>query len=183
MKRQHDPLRLDVAAFAAEGGDLSGDWPGASLTRLADLQAPPQDLALHPVAWQARGERVPVSGGEDELWLSLHVRAPVWLTCQRCLQPFEVPLALDRRLRFVRGEAQAEALDAEIEDDVLALSRSLDLRELVEDELLLGLPLVPRHDVCPQPLPMAAEADLPDDDLPERPNPFAALEALKTGKR
>lgn len=182
MKRQHDPLRLDVAAFADEGAQLSGRWPGASLTRLAESQSPPQDVALPEVVWSAQGERRAVTGGEAELWLALQVQAPVWLTCQRCLQPYELPLALDRRLRFVRGEAQAEALDAETEDDVLALSRSLDLRELVEDELLLALPIVPRHEVCPQPLPMAVEADpLPEGEV-ERPNPFAALQGLKRVK-
>ena len=49
-------------------------------------------------------------------------------------------------LRFVDGEAQAEALDADSEDDVLALAPALDLRTLVEDELLLAWPIVPRHD-------------------------------------
>jgi len=182
MKRQHDVLRLDVAALAAEGGMLSGRWAGGALTRLAESQTPPQDVALPEVAWAAQGERIPVAGGEAELWLRLQVQTPVWLTCQRCLQPFEVPLALDRRLRFVRGEAQAEALDAEIEDDVLALGRSIDLRELVEDELLLALPLVPRHGRCPQPLPVALGAEPVPDDPPERPHPFAALQVLKAGK-
>ena len=45
---------------------------------------------------------------------------------------------------FVRGEDAAAELDAESDFDVLTLTRSLDLRELVEDELLLALPLVPR---------------------------------------
>lgn len=181
MKRQHDPLRLEMIAFATEGAQLAGRWPGASLQRLAESQSPPQDVALPAVDWSAQGERRPVPGSEAELWLALSVQATVWLTCQRCLQPFQVPLAFERRLRFVRGEAEAEALDAESEDDVLALSRSLDLRELVEDELLLALPLVPRHGVCPLPLPMSAgEADLAAD-TPERPHPFAALQALKPG--
>lgn len=182
MKRQHDPLRLDVAAFTGDGAQLAGRWPGASLPRLAESQNPPQDVALAEVDWAVQGERRAVTGGEAELWLALQAQAPVWLTCQRCLQPYALPLALDRRLRFVRGESQAETLDAEAEDDVLALSRSMDLRELVEDELLLALPIVPRHSVCPQPLPMAVEADpLPEGEA-ERPNPFAALQGLKRAK-
>jgi len=180
MKRPHDALRLDVSAFIADAAQLAGSWPGASLQRLAELQTPPQDTALSAADWQAQGQRVAVAGGDAELWLHLQARAPVWLTCQRCLQPFSVPLDIDQRLRFVRGEAQAEALDAEIEEDVLALSKSLDLRELVEDELLLALPIVPRHDLCPQPLPVPlAEASAPDD-VPERENPFAALQRLKS---
>lgn len=181
--RAHDPLRLDLAVFAAEGGELAGDWPGASLPRLLDSQALPQDVAPAPVVWSARGERRPVTGGEPELWLQLSARTTVWLSCQRCLQPFEQPLAVDARLRFVRGEAEAEALDAELEDDVLALPRWLDLRELAEDELLLALPLVPRHERCPQPLPQGADDAVPaqagDAVVGERPHPFAALQALK----
>ena len=182
MKRQHDPLRLEMIAFATEGGQLAGQWPGASLARLAESQTPPNDVPLPKVTWSAHGEWLPAAGGEGAWWLSLSAQAPVWLTCQRCLQPFEVPLTFERRLRFVRGEAEAEALDAESEDDVLALSRSLDLRELIEDELLLALPIVPRHEVCPQPLPMAVGEEDLEEDVPERPHPFAALQALKLGK-
>ena len=188
---RHDPLRLDMAAFAADGASQSGLWPGSALTRLAESQTPPQDMALADVVWQAQGERLAQAAGEPEIWLTLQVQASVWLTCQRCLQPMAVPLALDQRLRFVQGEAQAEALDAESEDDVLALARWMDLRELAEDELLLALPLVPRHETCPLPLPVAVglESDTTDAtdaaDAPEqgfeKPNPFAALRALKIG--
>lgn len=176
--RAHDPLRLDVAALAAEGGVLEGRWSGEQLPRLAASSTPPQDTAPGEVEWRAEGRRVPVAGGEPELWLQLTARVPVWLTCQRCLRPFELPIEIDRPLRFVRGEAQAEALDAELDEDVLALPRALDVRELIEDELLLALPLVPRHESCPAPLNFSAD---PVDDAvePERANPFAALQALK----
>ncbi len=180
MKRPLDALHLDVSAFIADGDLLAGTWPGASLQRLGELQTPPQDTALPDVAWQAQGTRQHVTGADPELWLGVQAQAPVWLTCQRCLQPFAVPLALDRRIRFVRGEAQAEALDAEIEDDVLALSKSLDLRALIEDELLLALPIVPRHDTCPQPLPVPLGSAPAPEDAPERENPFAALQRLKS---
>lgn len=160
-----------MASFATDGAALAGQWPGRLLGRLADLQVPPQDIGQAPVDWQAQGQRLPVPAGEAEVWLALQVQAPVWLTCQRCLQPMATTLALDRRLRFVQGQSQAEALDADSDDDVLALSRWLNLRELVEDELLLALPLVPRHETCPQPLPVpiglepADGADPVPDDI------------------
>ena len=89
-------------------------------------------------------------------------------------------LAVSRWFRFVKDEDQAANLDMDSDDDVLALPRHLDLRELVEDELLLELPVVPRHDECPEPLPHANDEE---DEAPveERPNPFAALAALKKG--
>ncbi len=58
--------------------------------------------------------------------------------------------SVDRSFRFVADEDTAAALDDEAEEDVLALSRSFDLLALVEDELLMALPVVPRHEVCPR---------------------------------
>ena len=84
------------------------------------------------------------------------------------------------RCFFVKGEDAAAALDAEAEDDVLALTPALDLRELIEDELLLALPLVPRHAHCPEPLPRAFVEDPAVDPAD---NPFAALAVLKGGLR
>jgi uncharacterized protein len=95
------------------------------------------------------------------------------------MQPMRTELVADRSIRFVPGEDQAEALDAESEDDVLALTRALDLRTLVEDELLLALPIVPRHDVCPDAALASAHA-APAPTPAE--NPFAALVALKSGR-
>lgn len=182
--RPHDPLRLDVATLAAEGGALDGQWEAGGLPRLAESQTAPQDVALDAVAWAARGEQRKVAGVEPELWLHLRAQTRVWQTCQRCLQPMQLPLQIDTRVRFARDEAQAEALDAELEEDVIALPRWLDLRSLVEDELLLALPLVPRHEHCPQPLPVGPvdEALAAASPPAERAHPFAALQALKKGR-
>jgi uncharacterized protein len=87
-------------------------------------------------------------------------------------------IVAQRSFLFVHGENTAAELDNDSEDDVLALTRSLDLVELIEDELLLALPLVPRHETCPQPL-LAGEPEALADDEP--PHPFAALAALKRG--
>jgi len=172
-----DPLRLDVAVFAADAAELSGQWPLTSLQRLADL-AMAEQLPGQQVDWQAEGEARPVSGGAPEVWLHLAARAEVPLCCQRCLGPVFTPVVAERSFRFVATEAEAEALDAELEDDVLVLERWMSLRDLVEDELLLGLPLVPRHEVCPEPLPQGRREDLPDEEF-DKPNPFAALARLK----
>jgi uncharacterized protein len=89
---------------------------------------------------------------------------------------------VNRSFRFVPDEATAAAEDDEAEEDLLALSRSFDLVELVEDELLMELPVAPRHDVCPEPVKMsAADTDF-DAAAPEKENPFALLGRLKVGK-
>lgn len=156
---------------------MQGQWPLASLERLCGMQNAPQDWMLPPVSWRVRGERRLVAGEAPQTWLQIQAQATMWLTCQRCLQPYRTELVVDRAIRFVRGEDQAEALDAESEDDVLALPRSLDLRALVEDELLLAIPIVPRHDACPDAPPAQTEAQAPS---PPVQRPFAVLGALKS---
>lgn len=174
-----DPHRLDVAAFARAAGRLQGQWPLASMSRLLqDAMTPSEEATAATVTWSARGLDKPVAGGEPEVRLQLRARASLQLCCQRCLQPVEVVLDVQPTLRFVRGEAQAEALDEQGEEDVLALGAALDLQPLVEDELILALPLVPRHERCPRPLPMSAgQADAAAAQPPG--HAFAALAALR----
>ena len=173
--RGFDPTCLDVEAFAVEGAELSGSWPLADFDRVGEsamADAAPGDADR--VAWRARGRRVAGRGGEFSTWLDLDAEATISLQCQRCLAAVRVPLAVDRKFSFVSGEDAAAAIDASSEDDVLAMTRALDLRELIEDELLLAMPLVPRHAICPEPLPVTD-----DDPVEERPNPFAALAGWK----
>ena len=175
--RQPDPRKLDVAAAAANALSLEGRWPLAGFSRLIDGAAQDGD-----VQWSARAQLRAVPGGESETWLHLAARARIWRDCQRCLQPVALDLDVARGLRFVADEATAEALDAESEDDVLATPRWLDLHELIEDELLLALPIVPMHDPCPVSLPMSV-GDLGEDaQAGEAPKPFAVLAGLKRGR-
>ena len=177
--RPVDPTRLDVAAFAKDAGSLEGQTPLASLERLSDSAHPDARPAAADMAhWTVQGESRPVRGGQPEVWLHVAAQARVSLICQRCLAPIETPLDAQRSFHFVSDENTAAQLDADSEDDVLAMTRSLDVIALVEDELLLALPLVPRHEECPQPLPMAHGDDEADEVAP---NPFAALAALKRG--
>jgi uncharacterized protein len=173
--RRLDPARLDVAALAADGTTMSGQWPAERLGRWHAMQAPPAGAAPEPVHWRVRGESRPISGAAPQVWLHLHAHTTAWPTCQRCLQPFSEPLVVERALRFVGSEAQAEALDADSEDDVLVLEPTLDLQALVEDELLLAWPIVPRHAQCAVPEHRAA-----DEAGPSQANPFAVLGALKS---
>lgn len=194
-----DPLRLHVANFASDAQEAAGDWAIAELPRLADSEcpldadAPPKagagadapraanraagDLTRR-VRWRAVGSTRAV-GGEQQVWLHLLADADVVLQCQRCLRPLEEAVHVDRHFRFVADEDTAAALDDEIEDEVLALPKTLNLRDLVEDEMLLALPLVPRHDVCPEAIPMQF-GDV--QEVEEKANPFASLALLRKDK-
>lgn len=184
MKRVlHRPENLSVAAFAEDAAELAGTRPLAEFDRLmASTVSGPGE----PITWSARGESRAVRSGPPQVWLHLQGQGEVDLECQRCLEPVRWCLEADRSFQFVEGEEAAEALDAESEHDVLALSPRLNLFQVLEDELLLALPLIAKHDDCTAtPLhdapavPPGAEASLEED--PEPVHPFAALSVLKRG--
>ena len=180
MSKEFVAHRLDVVAFAREGASLQGREALRQRTRLLD-ETRGQGAEL-PVQWQARGEAVAVTGGEPQIWLHLKASAVLPLTCQRCLAPVDVTLTVDRSFRFVADEATALAQDDESEEDLLALSRDFDLAQLVEDELLMEMPAVPRHDVCPVEVKLVATDPAFDGQEGAKPHPFAVLQKLKADK-
>ena len=113
----------------------------------------------------------------QHLWLHLQVQTQVPLTCQRCLQPYEQAVEVDRWFRFVMDEAQALQEDEEVPEDLLVWAPKFNLLELIEDEILLDLPLIPKHDDCSHAWQPSPEAAL--DAVQERPNPFEVLAQLK----
>ena len=173
--------RLDVKAFAQARGVLSGRDLLSKYGRL--LGEAGGQGGDRPVQWQVRGEMHTDASGFVQVWLRLSASVTLPLTCQRCLGPADIEVAVERAFRFVATEAQAEAEDEEAEEDVLVLSRDFNLHELIEDELLMALPLVPRHEICPTEVKLAAQdADFEVANA-AKPNPFAALAGLKGDKR
>ena len=171
--------RLDVRALAQSAGSLSGAERLSRFPRIveASLGLAPDEM----VRWAAHGETRPDQLGQPQYWLHLEADARVPQTCQRCLEGMQVHLQVDRWFRFVSDEASAMAQDETCEEEILVLAHDFDLHELVEDELLLELPYIARHDSCPaQPKMVLADPDFVAE--PERPNPFAALAALRTPK-
>jgi uncharacterized protein len=119
-------------------------------------------------------------------YLRLALAGDIWLECQRCLGPYRhtFDVAVEYRIAATEEEADGYPLDDD-EVEVIVGSHRFDVRDLIDEELLLSLPLVPKHDACPEihdSLVSGAGADAPaheDAAELERPHPFAALEALK----
>lgn len=193
--RTFAPRKLDIEAFIESGETVEGALPLPELTRLAQELAKDAHVeALPLVSWSATGRQVPQRVGGPQLWLDLKAEGEMAMECQRCLHAVTVPMSVDHSIRFVKDEAAAAELDADSDEDVLALSRQFDLMGLIEDELIMALPIVPRHDQCPTDVVslMTAESEaLPPGAVPEaadegqattasgRPNPFAVLASLK----
>lgn len=79
--------------------------------------------------------------------LRVEVSGEVELTCQRCLGEMTQKLAITCDVTLARDEAELERrnVNSETGVDVILASAKLSLIELIEDEVLLGLPLAPMH--------------------------------------
>jgi uncharacterized protein len=195
-----DPHDLDLFEFARSGRQAAGTVRVSQLPRMLNevpAEAPDRDSAF---TWQAEGTTQPelqddgTEGPQPYLRLAIHGSA--WVECQRCLTPYTQAFNVDAIYRIVNTEAEAEEFPLdEDEVDVIVGSSHFDLIDLIEEELLLSLPLVPKHEVCPavhESLVSGVAGDEGEGDEaaadeagegaePDRPNPFAALEALKKG--
>jgi uncharacterized protein len=206
-----DPHAFDVFEFARSGRQAAGAVRVSQLPRMLNevpADAPDRDTQF---TWQIEGATQPelqddgTEGPQPYLRLALHGAA--WIECQRCLAPYEQAFDVDAAYRLVATEAEADAFPLdEDEIEVIVGSSQFDLVDLIEEELLLSLPLVPKHDVCPavhDSLASGAAGELALDpsegedaeedenggesrasgaeqqDAPGKPNPFAALETLK----
>jgi uncharacterized protein len=182
MSRPLQANRLNMKAFAQDGAPLTESTLLQNMERLVEeTQGLQPDLA---VKWQARGELRPRAGAEDEVWLHLTAEATVPLTCQRCMGVVETAVAIDQWYRFVADEDIAMAEDDQSEEDLLVMEPQFDLLAVLEDELLMALPLVPMHEQCPvSPKLQAGDAGVVGDpDADKKPNPFAVLAQLKVKK-
>ena len=174
MKTLDKLLSLELQPWAMAGGAVTQTTPLAQLARVAQACLPLKEDETALCEWQLQSQlRHPDT--LNQLWLHLKASLMVAQTCQRCLLPMQVALEVDRHFRFVADEATALAEDDDCEEDLLSSSPDLTLQTLLEDELLLAMPLVPRHATCDKPLPQSLDQDLP--------HPFAALAGLKLGKQ
>ena len=150
-----DPHDLDLFEFARSGRQAAGVVRVSQLPRMLNevpAEAPDRDTAF---TWQAEGATQPElqdDGTEGpQPYLRLAVHGAAWLECQRCMTPYLQPFNVDATYRIVNTEAEAEEFPLdEDEVEVIVGSRQFDLIDLIEEELLLSLPLVPKHEVCPE---------------------------------
>ena len=179
MDKLTPTTHLDIRAFGRSGGTLAGRAPLSAFARVADDCH--GSVVNVEVSWSARGQLRRDEAGQPQVWLHLQADTKVPLTCQRCLDITHIALVVDQQFRFVADEETAAEQDDDATEDLLVLGADLNLLELVEDELVLAMPLIAHHAVCPTPLALSVQ-DVEFDAPVDKPNPFAALAAIKKGK-
>ena len=163
------PDRVDCAHLAANAAVLERVYPLGEMPRLRDLLAAPQG-SVH--ASFTFGEV-----GSGRLGATVAVESIAQLVCQRCLQGFDYPLAGSSEIEFSGSMSPGVA---ESQREIYVMDDGLvSLRELAEEELLLALPIVARHEphACEQAAIEEADADIQGISS-ERSRPFASLQNL-----
>jgi uncharacterized protein len=165
---------IDSLDFARNGRGISGEVQIAELPRLLDILENPQGILSYTV-----------QGGVDKQgthFLDVGVVGQCQLRCQRCLNGLDYPVQLDMHL-LLRDQSSLDALDAEKllavrpneeeEFDSILADTHLNVLDLLEEEILLSLPIAPKHEL--------GACQVTDGENPHREekNPFAVLAKLK----
>lgn len=162
------PDRVDVARQVQARHRYEGSLPLAALGRLAG--------SLASDAGEARYE---VTFGKDALGLAcvdIDVEAGLTLVCQRTLETFVLPVVVHQRLGVIAREADEAALPEGCEP-LLAPDGTISIADVIEDELILAIPVVPVKPGAPLEW-NDPSADGTGDEA-QAVNPFAVLDTLK----
>jgi uncharacterized protein len=172
------PRTIDPLKFAEQHSSLSGTLALSEMSRLDDCHVK-QTSGL---------AKFLLEGGIDQQgfrYLKGKVEAKVKLQCQRCLQPMTYHLKAEFLLSPVHDEKEAEKLPTMYEA-LYFTQPEVELLKIIEDELLLALPLVLKHPAkecigAPDfaKLRRGEQHAVPDSEQKKRSHPFAELEKLK----
>lgn len=156
------PVTIDPIQLAERGVSLTGRMPLKAMSRLVEANTDiGSDITVELEFHRIEGGKVCEMTGALQTTLRT--------TCQRCLQPLDLEIKAEPRLLLVRPGSE-EALP---EVDVLVVDKPLELSQLVEDELILALPMYPVHAEGRCPLTAAP------GKLAGKENPFSVLKGLR----
>jgi uncharacterized protein len=166
--KDHLPDRLDLYAAAEAGRVIKGRIPLAKLERVVPLMA------------SGTGELAVIleldRDQEGTRYLAGSIQGVLQLQCQRCLDSMDYPLNVKFRLGLLQNPDDVQYL-ADRYEPLIVTPEPARISEVIEDEVLLALPIAPLHEDMNKCREVAA--DYHESASVQRNNPFAVLEQLK----
>ncbi len=160
------PAHIDPFRFADLDNRLSGTIPIIELSRLCQV-CNKADRSLQLDMSFSKGDSGPAI-------MQGNISGSLMLVCQRCLEPMRHDVGLESRFYFSRPGLRCDGID---DADVIVVEGELDLYALIEDEVLLSLPMITMHAAkeCPVAVLMAEKGET----KLQKQNPFAVLKNIK----
>ena len=159
------PDQLKLFNFAKKEISLSGLYQISDFPRITEIASNKKDYVRVELSFYLKNNKTPCVEGIIEL--------DIVLTCQRCLDNLSIALKVNFILAFVRNDQQSEELDSHYEIYVIE-EEELATFDLISDEILLSIPMVPTHDYdC---IKEINEQEIVEE---KSENPFAILKKLK----
>ena len=164
------PKSVDARKLVQREQRLTGILPVNELPRLS--------ATVESVDGEIRAELAFERDLQGHRTVSGKLHGTVELLCQRCLQAMPREVEAEIHWGIVWSEEQGKALPKDL-DPVVQEGDELNLYEVLEDEILLNLPMVAYHDeecVARDRFHFGEDAEEADE---QRENPFKVLEQLK----
>ena len=159
------PGQLKLFNFAKKEISLSGIYQISDFPRITEIASNKKDNISVDLSFYLNNNKTPCVDGIIQL--------DIVLTCQRCLDDLSIALKVDFNLAFIRNNQESEELDSHYEIYVTE-EEELATHDLISDEILLSIPMVPTHDYdCIK--------DINEQEIVEgkSENPFAILKKIK----
>ncbi|MEX2132139.1 MAG: YceD family protein [Pseudohongiellaceae bacterium] len=171
------PEYVDQRKIFTQQGDISGFVEFANLARLSECLTDGNGKVYVKLGFEVDGS------GRKVIHVSLEAQAKV--ICQRCLEPMLVELADQVNLVVINDESAAVSLDRQF-DPWLCTDHKIDLINLVDEQMVLCMPIVNLHQSGPcvtvktYDTKASGTGKVPGaEGVPEKRNPFAVLEKLQ----
>lgn len=171
MSKDYLPQQVDPFRFAENATRLRGTLSIQNMQRLLTS------------LYSDEGEvTIVMEFGIDEQkirFLQGHIEGSVILQCQRCMEKLPYTINNDFCAGLVETDEEAELLPKQY-DPVMVTEGSLIIQDMIEDELIINLPIVPMHDMkdCKVKLPLVAEDEI--ENVVKKDNPFKVIESLRS---
>jgi uncharacterized protein len=162
------PPQMDVWRMVANQRQFEGSLPLAQMLRLVELLADAEGECRYVIEFYRDTLKIDV--------MHIQLSASLPLICQRTLERFLYSVKIDQRLGLISEESQEASLPEGMEAVLIEGNGEVSPFQLIEDELLLAVPLVPVSPNASELDPMWTEVEEIKED---KPHPFANLKLLK----
>lgn len=164
------PIQIDPIQLADQSRTLKGDFALFEMERLKEMICNSEEGVAS----------IELKFGRDQqriLYIKGVIQTTLSLLCQRCNKPMQKTLVIDVNLAIVNTNEEADKLP-ETYEPIILTEETISLVSMVEEEILLSIPIVPKHSAAECGVKSAELIEKVVDKKKDKSNPFTVLKKL-----